>query len=282
MKKGLVLLDIDETIIDKRYRLTVDVEILRAALRRAEDAGLEVGLNSDSALPSMQDRAREWGIKGPLLAEKSVVHIQGESPATTPIHPQLSEFTALRRAFIDKLEEMARRDASIQILSGDANAIVSNLDNAADLRTETETLVVVNMLRGHSLSCFVRKRRGVQWLADEDASAHILRILASAGESFADLWSDRHEDVNPAYGIIILHHKDSHKRTAVDHLLSLKPYERVYMIGDSYADYLDDPRVTQLAVANAHEEYRALCSVVAKSDRTAGVIELIERIVSER
>jgi len=55
-------------------------------------------------------------------------------------------------------------------------------------------------------------------------------------------------------------------------------YKGIVMIGDSIADYVDLPNVSQFAVENATLEYKEKCTFISNTPFTAGVIESLKKI----
>lgn len=283
----LILLDVDETLIDRNYELTAPRDDLTAVLRYTEVAGAIVGLNSDSALATLERRAHAIGIGGPIIAERGAL-VQTERGAPPEVLvPEATRFRELRSRFLDALMRGDRSFVYWAMLS----AFVNDLAKPKALplfhpRTfQADIAVLVNGSRMCSCSFYVRKRTWNgewSWASDDVALDAVIAILVEAGEEIPDLWSMRDVDRNPAYGICIVHHKDTQKPRAIDWILERAGTRPVYMIGNSASDDLRDPRVTQCAVGNARPEYKARCletgGYVAECDLTAGVIELLERI----
>jgi len=288
MPETLVLMDVDKTIINEQYDLPVPREEFVAALARAQNAGITLGLNSDSALPTVLGWAKEWGINGPLLAEQSVLCLQDEGYRTIPMHAELGLFRDLRNAFVMELLRRETHDERFLTLVGDVNSIVDKMPTYGTQANGTQLLVAVNGLRQFSLSFFARARTSQGWARREDSDANgpvmrrafdVLKEVAGRSQQFRDLWGKKDVDNNLRYGICIVHRKGVHKRTPVARLLEMRTYDQVYMIGDSYpADFLNDERVVQCAVGNASEKYKGRCQMIARQSMAAGVIELLGKI----
>src|SRR2546429_5655911 len=71
--KKIVLLDLDGTLIDKDYRLTVSYEHIKAEIKSIQDKDALVGINSDTPLLPLRSWAHHLGMRGPLIAEKGQV-----------------------------------------------------------------------------------------------------------------------------------------------------------------------------------------------------------------
>jgi hypothetical protein len=99
-------------------------------------------------------------------------------------------------------------------------------------------------------------------------------------------------DFNPDYGVTIVKKKVlSSKTPPIQAILSLAPdfQGHAYMVGDSLADFIEDPKVTTLAVANAKQELRAKLDAqtvllpqgitrISQETYTQGLIEHFEHI----
>ncbi len=149
MASTLVLLDVDKTVIDKKYQLTVELHDFVRAIERAQDAGITVGLNSDSALPTIRSWAKQWHIEGPLLAEQSVICLQHEDNRIIPMHGRLTQFQAVRDAFVTTLVRDECSLGQLLVVAGDVNQMLSERtggeesqqpsDCAADSRRDDQT-----------------------------------------------------------------------------------------------------------------------------------------------
>src|SRR5437588_3343222 len=69
----IILLDLDGTLIDKEYRLTVSDEYIKATIKSIQDKNVLVGINSDTPLLPLRSWAHHLGMRGPLIAEKGQV-----------------------------------------------------------------------------------------------------------------------------------------------------------------------------------------------------------------
>lgn len=285
MNGPLILLDVDETLVDTNYELTVPHDVLTAAIRAAETRGAIVGLNSDSGFSTLERRANQAGIAGPIIAERGALVQPERSAPLTPLIPEALRFLELRDRFLDALT-LGGRSSQYLVVLGDVNELSKALPPIPPRVLPASVAVLVNGVRTCSLAFYVRTRRNCEWVKDAEALTGVFKILAEAGGHVSELWSVREqpEDVNAKYGICIIHHKDTQKSRAVDWVLSRAGDRPVYMIGNSTSDDLKDARVIQAAVGNASPEYKARCrdsgGFITEQSLTAGVIELLDRITS--
>lgn len=69
----LVLLDLDNTLIDADYCLTVPENEFRTVIQELANKGVHVGLCSDSAVITLRQWADRLGLTRPIVAERGAV-----------------------------------------------------------------------------------------------------------------------------------------------------------------------------------------------------------------
>ncbi len=281
--RKVILCDVDETLIDTTYSLTVDQRTLRDTIRTAQRHGISVGLNSDSGLGTLQRLAREWNMKGPIVAERgaliSLKDSSGFGVTKFLLGKFNDEFLILRNRFLHALMENQGANKYVVVL-GDVNNLANSFPSLSG--TEPQVLILVNGFRERSLGFYVRRRADEGWTKCPEATSDVIGILDNIGPSIGAIWDDRDVDANPDYGICIVHHRGTQKTLSVDQLLGGNS-DQIFMIGNSMSDNLNHPSVIQCAVGNAHPKYKEVCQktggLIACHNLTAGVIELIDRIL---
>lgn len=280
MNNPLILLDVDETLIDTKYNLTCSASVWKVALHRAEAQGAIIGLNSDSAYEMLQKRARAYGMKGPIVAERGALVSKNPEAKACCTNVITRDFQKLRRAFLDVLTTGARLRKYLTVI-GHVNEVANKLPSLPRDACLNDTAILVNSLRSCSLSFFVRKRCRIGWIKDEATLDEVIGIIDSLGRKrFPRLWEMRDIDRNPDYGICIFHHMQTKKSLACAPLAKLFGERKIYMIGNSMSDYMGDNHIQHCAVANAHKSFKDRCTLVADRPRTLGVIELIRKIIN--
>ena len=281
MNTTLILLDVDGTLIDTRYNLNTSDSEWKAALRRAEAQGAVIGLNSDSACEMLRRKARFYGIRGPIVAERGALVAESPNASTICTNPAALRFLELRNAFLQFLTT-GEPLATYLTVVGHVNELSNLLPTLPEEACVNEAAVLINGFRSCSLSFFVRKREGARWFKDVRALDEVIAIVHSlgCGEKFPSLWDERDMDRDPNYGICIFHHKQSVKSLACAPLLQLFGERRIFMVGNSMSDYMGEGGIIHCAVGNASKEYKEHSVFVAKGERTQGVIELFERILA--
>jgi hypothetical protein len=274
----IILMDVDKTIYNLKYNLTIEADLFRAGISAAISKGIDLGLNSDSALQTLQDLGSLYGLQGPIIAERGAV-LCLKGVVTYPVQTT-AVFSEL---FAEVFSALGAENLRSQyfVLSGNVNWLANSLPCPDELLWESwegRIAVLLNSLRRRSFSCFVRRFVGGKWVKEELALTEIRDVLTKVVKVPEGFWPDCDVDFNPQYGVCILHHKDTQKRVAVDSLLAYAGDRPIYMVGDSIADWLDHERVIQCAVGNASQEYKNHCQLIAGQEFTAGVLELIHLI----
>lgn len=279
MPGHLALFDLDETIIDTRYRTTVKEAQLREVVRRAQEAGIVLGLNSDSPFEVLRRHAMQFGFSGPIIAERGALYsptLDGDVVDVTDLGDM---FVLLRHRVIAALAQASLPRVGA-VLWGDMRDWVNQLPPPPD--TARSDVVLINNLRVRSFGLWVRRydpKEGA-WRISAEATKPILDLLVEVGRQvLGAAWGELEHDLNPAYGVCILHHKATRKNVAAGHLLKRQEYGKVYMVGDSINDHLSGLPVAHYAVGNASAAYKSLSEHVSASSRTEGVIEILEGLM---
>lgn len=73
--KGIILTDLDMTVIGKNYGLTIDREIFQEAVEKVKRRGFEIGLCSDTPHERLLEFAQDFAFDGPIIAEKGAFSV---------------------------------------------------------------------------------------------------------------------------------------------------------------------------------------------------------------
>ncbi len=281
LRKTVVLIDVDETIIDTKYKLnTADqsAEPLKAAIARLTSRGVRVGLNSDTAMENLKRRGRIWGAHGPFIAERGGSVSAGIGYETHIVTPDNQRFLDMRERFVTALQKGRRAEDYLSAV-GDIRVLYKNLPNLDSELDLPCIAVLVNGVRECSFSFYTHgwDKEKNQW--DPYDTESLLELVIIWKQVCDELRIDPEsldDDINPDYGICIIHDPRTQKAEALDTFCDLFSVERVIMIGNSMADYMEDQRVTHCAVGNAHPDFKAAATMVTKQKLTRGVIKLLE------
>lgn len=270
----LVLFDLDETLIDRQYQPNIAEQDLIAAFRTAIDKGFVLGLNSDSPHVSLQEKYGRWGMNGPVVSERGAAIVQPGGGVEVFAAGAAAQFPRLRERLVAALQQ--RPDVTLKF------GHVWQLAALSQAIKPDERLVIINPHRQFSLSFWVRCGAG------QAAQASLLRQTVAALETliereFPDIAQARDTpfDVNDGYGICVAQLRSTTKTAAVSALADRD--RRVFMIGNSMSDWIDDARVTHGAVANSDAAFRARtgerAGLLATEPLTRGALQLLARIM---
>ncbi|MFE7797986.1 HAD family hydrolase [Nocardia sp. NPDC057440] len=263
---GLVLLDLDGTLIDHRYQLATDS--IYAAIEAAQAAGWTIGLNSDTPYEALCVWVTRLGITGPIVAENgAVIGVDGHLWYD---HETADKFAESRRVILGGL-----LGDDIGVWSG--NPVEAIRNGEVTIPAEMP-LVMVNTLRRCSLSLHIRRGSRDGLLLDTDLTEVIADRVASAYPDFSDLIVDKNHD----YGVIIVQRAGFTKRLGVQRLMEKIDAPRVIMIGNSISDYLGDDLAMHIAVADATEALKQRADRVTEAPLTGGVSEALHQLCAEQ
>ena len=272
----LVLLDLDKTLIDERYRLTIDSARVVEVVTTCANAGISVGFCSDSPLLTLMQWAQQLHIGGPIVFEQGAGVYQSAAQTSTIVLPEATTwFSELRKRFVTKMMD---RLPEWGVYVGDNTDFIRS---GQRFPGACRFVALVSGIRQQSFGVHVRRVQGTDGELTIDTEA--LHMIRGEGEAIARQLSSKTLDIdeNPEYGILIIHSMRTEKRNGVRFLIEHEHPELVAMIGDSPRDYMDDARIIQYAVGNARAEYKERCVYVADTTYTAGVLEILNRLLQE-
>ena len=281
LRKTAVLIDVDETIIDTEYNLNTpdqSEDPLKEAIDRVARRGIRVGLNSDTAMKNLKRRGQIWGAHGPFIAERGGSVSAGIGYKTHIVTPDNNRFIEMRRRFVTALLQ-ENRLADYLTLVGDIRVLYKNLPNLDTELDLPRIAVLINGVRECSFSFYTHgwDKEKTHWDPyDTNALQELVAIWQQICEELGIDPESLDNDINEAYGICIIHDPRTQKVEALDTFCELFSVERVFMIGNSMADYMEDQRVTHYAVGKAHPDFKSAATQVAEADLTLGVIEILE------
>jgi hydroxymethylpyrimidine pyrophosphatase-like HAD family hydrolase len=269
VKNTLILMDLDQTLLDRQYKIT-DKRILKK-LRAMQNAGWLFGLNSDSPYQSMLLHAQALGLAGPLIAERgNCIRFVNSVIPVWHDERNKAKFAEVFFAFHNAIPALF---PSIRV----HDDVRMSRQQFRDFTVNEHSLhMLQHVTRAYSFGfhLYLKTPEGNTFpheLLDQvaDTARRLFRAIFNADPLY---------DCNHDYGVCILHEEKSVKAKAMPIAISELGCERFYMIGDSLSDHLGDNRVIQCAVGNASPEYKAVSTIVATAPLTSGVLEILERI----
>lgn len=263
----LVLMDLDKTLIDGNYQIT-DAGIFEA-VKRVQSLGWQLGLSSATPLKPLEKWMKEFGMNGPIIAERGALLKLPEGAAIELVPHMADYFTEVKKHLVSLSKKI-----EIPFYYGDATAFLRNTPKLTGL--VDGKLFLINPYRKCSLSFFGRDLNGEGGLTINNALVEtiisILRPLLDTAPF------ELEEDFNPDYGIYIVSPKVVNKRVATMRLMDEMQLEQVGMIGDSGADIIGSDIAIHYAVGNAKDALKNQADFVSGSDYTSGVIEILSQL----
>ncbi|MGH7246170.1 MAG: hypothetical protein ACREGI_04520 [Candidatus Levyibacteriota bacterium] len=313
--RGLVLFDLDKTAIDANYAPTATgLERLQRAIHTLQTNGVLVGIHSDSPRETITQFGQLFGAQGPHVYEMGGVYVpasEAREETDVALNPAATAyFGRVNARLADSLRTFGQ-EHSIRIATDEDR----NLDKREGRTYPDATQGVwLNPYRRHSIGLWAevidpatgrtyfdtrfREGKGVEELAQFDQRQTTLltnvdQLVKQALESDPEAASigELDYDRNAAYGVIIAKLAALSNKTAPIQLLLGRAGNgftgQVFMIGDSPADFINDSRVTTLAVGNARDELKIQVAeqkrsysfpTVSDGSFTDGVAEHLENI----
>lgn len=277
MVQKVILCDLDKTLIDREYKLTVPLSTLTRVIQQTQDEGLLIGLNSDTPLLPLQAWAREFGMRGPVIGEMGrVLTLSPEGPARE--HGKLSDlFLSLKREVVVRAhEEFPQAFVGI----GDVTEFIRHESRIYGVDRRA---ILVNAYRRFSFSAYALSNRSGKLNPDDnDFFEQFYDLVLRLVETNLTLLDK--PDPNPEYGILILHEKGASKALGIEALFEEMPAEiEVVMIGDSDSDIVNTNRPVKVcAVSNASKALKEKAletgGIVADRPYTEGVVQILSAL----
>lgn len=275
--KKIIMVDLNGTMVDKTYKITVPLKNLNYSINNAKNNGAIIGLSSDSPKETLLAITKDLDIKGPIVAEGGAVLSLDNKDILLN-----SKGGALKLCSDAMVEYLVNNQKTSRLVSfGDVNRLSRLLVEHGDIiGAKASEAIFVNKMRLASMSFFCFQRNGTKWVPDPEQLEYFTNwSLQYLSNNQLIATEDVIVDQNIDYGISVLHHNDTKKSLAVPPLQKLYPGAKIFIIGDSMFDWHgENTEVIHCAVANASPEYKNHCSYVANKSYTEGVIEIIDTL----
>lgn len=270
MASKFVLIDLDRTLINESYEL-MDESVIDS-IRAKKEQGWQVGLSSDTPLPTLLRWWDRFGMNGPIIYEKGAAIWFPEDDADIKLTLAGGIIAKARSALISRIGKMKRT----MLICGDTVNFVRVIK--AIPGSEDHTLIAVGGLREFSIAF------------------HILRIVPGTGRLVIDLELSRTvlnylEDslpiseyladgvFDPDYSFFYINPNDVDKGLAAERVHQDCRSTRTVVIGDSMSDFPEGyPHLEVYAVGNASADFKAKAHRVAKGTYSTGVKEILEEL----
>jgi HAD superfamily hydrolase (TIGR01484 family) len=260
-KDRTILIDLDNTLIDKNYALT-DQSVI-PALANLQLRGYQVGLSSDSGLTTLTDWSKKLMLNGPIIAERGAI-VRTSTGNIRYVNPAFEE--------TKQNGETEFKSAGFDVWKGDApDAIRTNMQ----IGTPGGNLVLINELRKFSIGMYARQvGADGQLIIREDLTQEMYERMRPLFPAFNDLVVDLNHD----YGILILSRESTNKREGTRFLMAMNGLDQIGMIGDSITDFLGKDIARHYAVKNAKPQFKAVSDYVSQFDFASGVIDIASKL----
>ena len=276
-KRKIVLCDLDGTLIDKQYALTVPLEDIAKTIRKRQLEGWLIGTNSDTPFEPLRGWAKYLGMNGPVICEKGQVLALSQADQPQVYGSMGDFFQRLRQQVALRVQETVER-AFVGI--GDVTEFISK---GGRISGQDKYAVLINGYRRCSFSGYAKACRDGDLINDAEIFERFVEVVNSL--LGADIKRLAAADKNSDYGILILHEEGASKAIAVKRLIERFGDEFEYVIiGDGESDAFDEKGypVSVCAVGNAHpllkENAKQSKGIIAKQSYTKGVIEILNNL----
>jgi len=297
--KAVVFFDLDKTALDDRYN-PINLEGITRVISSLQNKGVIIGIHSDTPRQSLLQFAKIFGVKGPLIYELAGIHFQEQDLDIVLDVRAMEFFRGFRNRFFE--EALKRFPDSADLKNFISKTIDRNKEKREGVRYPGyDRGLFINPYRLLSFGLWaegVTKATGETYINPEfhqrvDALAKELLMAELGYSDEGEFRRDYDYDFSPEYGVTIVKKRVlSSKTPPIQHLLTLvEGYQKpIIMIGDSGADFIDDPRVITFGVANSKPELKeklqevttalpfGLKTNLASKTYTDGLIELLSVI----
>jgi hydroxymethylpyrimidine pyrophosphatase-like HAD family hydrolase len=246
----------------------VTAERIHGEIARVQALGWQLGLSSDTPLESLERWSREFGLNGPIIAERGAL-LRLNNGREISIHESGEYFGKLKRRLSDYMVNQR-----IPFYHGDVTQLIRNRPNL--LNMVDEHVILLQAYRRHSLSFYARKVDTTgELVPDNDGLISFVgTIQRMLGKSPFKLT----EDVNPEYGIYIISPAEVSKRAAALVLMRELGIGEIGMIGDSTTDILGTDIAMHYAVGNAKDDFKEISKYTSLQSTTSGVVDILQHI----
>lgn len=263
--RGVVLIDLDRTLLDESYQLT-DVGVVDTIAQK-QSQGWVIGLTSDTPIRTLNYWYNRLGLNGPMVVEKGAAVWWPEDDAYTRLTKAHGVVEKGKKAILSAVIEMG----DVMVIVGDSTAFIRGTDQIPPVNYQK--LLAYNHLREFSIAFHVRRIDfDGRLVLDVDLAQKLVRDL-QGHIPVSELLSEG--ELDPDYGFFFVNPSDVSKSTGNAEVFRNYRNRRV-VIGDSMSDFMTEVEV--LAVGNSHPDFKSVAGRVATATYASGVKELLETL----
>lgn len=271
-KKYLVVLDIDGTLLDKRYLSTSPT--IYSVIEQMQQEGHIFILNSNRSIDDILPIAKHFGITGPIIGENGcIIYNQrsGESLVLVDMATQ-QQMMKLKKALFDIINQNFDR-AYFAITDTTA---FNKYAETQDLPLDKDFYFLLNEFRKFSLSIHVRD---IRTGSVEQNPAITKNFCILIKDYIVENKLDLVHNYLGSFSNVLVCSNANDKTKALKKVELHYPKHTKVIIGD---DILDKPAMEEIdyffTVNNATKEVKAVAHYVASQDITKGVEEILLKI----
>jgi len=264
MKKVLVLLDIDGTILNEKYEITS--KNIYDIISKCKERGVIFGFNSNRAIEDMIPLYKELGLNGFIIGENGAfVKFDKEEEIITKMGEDINLLRELLPGYLTKEIKNSK-----YVLED----TVAFLKNPKIEENSPSILMLSNKFRRYSFSIHMKKLVNGRLEKDLDLTNQGSKIISKL---ITEKNLSLKVSTSNTFGNILINPSDCNKGSTLKKIIfeKFKDYTTI-MIGDDLQDKMVMSVVDFFyAVGNADEEVKRNADYIAQSNFTQGVEEIL-------
>lgn len=281
IKKPLVVLDIDGTLLDENYH--ANNPDLPSYISQLEANGIAFCINSNRSLHDLLPVAEQFNITGPLIGENGLfIYSPKTNSCTYLLEKGKLEAVAKIKDGAEKLlfEQLQKAFYPSPVHWEDIDTVDKISHDHNGKYEEGAVIVLNNKYRQFTVSAHLKRVKDGSLVSMREEVAQV------AGEFQEKLGQTDTIDVSYSqlFANILVSSHFASKRQALQSLREQANggYNQIYVIGDEKSDFMMVEGIgTFLTTNNANKDVQSLAQGVSQSSYSQGVTELLEQIVDQ-
>ena len=268
-KKYLIILDVDNTLIDRSYKSTSST--INFVIEQMKDEGHSFLINSNRSIDDLKHISEQFGIEKHIIGENGcIIYDQLSGEEKILVEGEVSIQLAQVKSLLQQLVHSNFPGATYKI--DDTTDINKHLESQ-ELIEEGKNIFVLNKFRRFSVSLYVKKVTNGKLEKDLIAIKKIHQLVKDYVERQQ---FDLAVDYTESYGNLLVYPKNNDKGKAFNILAKEYPKFIRVVIGD---DYLDKPLMNEidyfLTINNASQEVKDMADYTSSESVTKGVEQIL-------
>ncbi|MBT5338722.1 HAD family phosphatase [Candidatus Falkowbacteria bacterium] len=272
MRKYLITLDVNGTLLDTKYRSTSPT--INSVIDQLEDEGHTFLLNSNRSQEDLMHVAKIFSLRGPMIAENGCFIYNQETGAVNDLvsletKEQLQKVQHLIHCIIEKHYPDAL------FFEGDTTDINKHID-VQEIPQDKKYVFIMNEFRRFTISIHVKRIEDNKFVADLDKAKEFHEHVKK--EIFENNLKFKSEYTKPFANLLVCP-TEYNKVAAFRELARQYPKHIKVVITD---DAMDNPMRSEIdylfVVGNASIEAKEVADFIAREEITKGVEEILLKI----